>query len=99
MGHVRPCIHRLFPCGMWASLVTRHTDNEPLFCLVAVSTYVEPTKQGNKGTRRKGTSDGYNALETITNTNSHCMSAFKLEKAKQRELFIHCIWSEGKVKA
>jgi hypothetical protein len=32
---LRPCIHRLFPCGA-CDLVTRHTDNEPLFCLVPV---------------------------------------------------------------
>ncbi len=36
--HVRPYIHRLFPCGVCpCSLVTRNTDNELLFCLVALS--------------------------------------------------------------
>ena len=33
VNSLRPCIHRLFPCGMWlCSLWTRHTNNEPLFC-------------------------------------------------------------------
>ncbi len=32
---IRPCIHRMLPCGMCrCSLVTCHTENEPLFCLV-----------------------------------------------------------------
>ncbi len=46
---VRPCIHRLCPCGVCPySLVTRHTDNEYSFCLVVVSIclYVVPTKHG-----------------------------------------------------
>ena len=35
---LRPCIRRLFPCGVCpCSLVMRHTENEPLFCLVAIS--------------------------------------------------------------
>ncbi len=34
--HIRPCIHRLFLCSVCpCSLVTRHTDNEPLFCLLS----------------------------------------------------------------
>ena len=36
--NLRPCIHRLFPCGVCpCSLLTRHTDNEPLFCLAGTT--------------------------------------------------------------
>ena len=71
---IKPYIHRLFPCGVCpCSLLTRHTDNEPLICLVAVSIMLYPlnkTKvrylcgapQANKSTRHKGTADGYRAL-------------------------------------
>ena len=39
-NHIRPCIHRMFLCGVCpCSLVTCHTETSgPLFCLVAVST-------------------------------------------------------------
>ncbi len=61
-GFIRPCINSLFSCGVClCSFVTRHTDDEPLFCLVAVSIIVplSETKvhclcgesQGKKGTR------------------------------------------------
>ncbi len=66
----RPCIHRLFPCDVCpCSHVTRHTDNEPLFCLVG-TTYgysTEPTTkvhclcgatQGENAIRHKGTAYG-----------------------------------------
>ena len=41
-GNVKPCIHRLFRCGVFScsvfvyDLLTYRTDNEPMFCLVAI---------------------------------------------------------------
>ncbi len=51
--HIGPCIHkllRLFPCGLCpCSLVTRNTENEPLFSLSGrFHNYVVPLQQ-NKG--------------------------------------------------
>ncbi len=63
---IRSCIHRLFPCGVCpCSLVTRHTDNEPLFCLVGTTYgYSHKAKQRviicvarHKGTRTHATSE------------------------------------------
>ena len=64
-------------CSLVAcTLVTHHTDNEPLICLVQVAVsiilyplsittihYLCGASQGNKGTRHKGTAYGYRALQ------------------------------------
>ncbi len=67
--------YRLFPCGMCScSLVTRHTDNLSLFCIVGTSYgYGHSSKtnvhclygasQGINGTCHKGTANGYRALQ------------------------------------
>ncbi len=60
---VRPCIHRLFPCAVCPCyLVTRHTENEPLFCFIMCGHIhnVVSTKQSKAliivcVARRKGT--------------------------------------------
>ena len=59
---ISPCIHRPFPCGVFhCSLVTRHTNNEPLICSVAVSIMLYPLSlKQNKGSsvaRHKGTKE------------------------------------------
>ena len=68
LNNFRPCIHRLFPCGVCPfSLVTRHTDNEHLLCFNGynMDTATKLKKRFiscvvcHKGTLHKGTAFGY----------------------------------------
>ncbi len=81
-------------CGVCpCSLVMRHTDYEPMFCLVSTAygymankqnkgSFLCGASQGNKGTRHKGTPLGYRVLKIKDLFPSH------MDTGPNRSIFI-----------